>query len=121
MELLDCSKANLSCIFVLPQRLNFIGIFWDVFAVTKPAFDPDSVSHTDIYHFIFVVALCCRLVSKIVFVLLFKHNGTAASAWNLRHFSKMSEIKICLITKSYYKKLKKIYLFFTIFRNIFAG
>lgn len=57
MKLLECSKANLSCIFVLPQRLDFIDIFRDVFAVTRPAFDPVSVSHTDIYHFIFVVAL----------------------------------------------------------------
>lgn len=54
MQLLDCSKANLSCVFVLPQRLNFIDIFWDVFAVTRPAFDPDSLSHTDIYHCIVV-------------------------------------------------------------------
>lgn len=94
MELLDCSKANLCCVFVLPQRLNFIDIFWDVFVVTGPAFDPVSVSHTAIHHFILVVALRYVAVSKIVFVLLFKHNGTAASAWNLRHFSKMSEIKI---------------------------
>lgn len=59
MELLVCSKANLSCFFVLPQRLNIIDIFWDVFAVTRPAFDPVSISHTNIYHFIFVIALRC--------------------------------------------------------------
>lgn len=57
MEILDCSKANLSCVFVLPQRLNFIDIFWDVSAVTRPAFDPVSISHTAIYHFILVIAL----------------------------------------------------------------